>query len=227
MTLAAGALDAMKGHLLDESARGVFVIAATPFDDDGGLDLASLARLIDFYIGAGVHGLTILGMMGEAQKLTYEESCPRGRAHAAPRRRQAAGGGRDNPGLANVALLTSVAMSAGAAGVMIAPPAGLASDEQTEGYLHQACDMIGPSVPVVLQDYPQATGVHSSVSLLCRLFDELPQIKVLCTRTVRDSASSRASARAPSATKGGASPSWSATARSIIHWSWRAARTAR
>ena len=64
----------MKNHLLDESARGVFVIAATPFADDGSLDLDSLARLIDFYVGAGVHGLTILGMMGEAQKLTYEES---------------------------------------------------------------------------------------------------------------------------------------------------------
>jgi 4-hydroxy-tetrahydrodipicolinate synthase len=62
---------------------------------------------------------------------------------------------------------------------MIAPPAGLASDEQIEGYLHQACAMIGPSVPVVLQDYPQATGVHLSIGLLNRLFDELPQIKVL------------------------------------------------
>jgi len=25
----------MSGHLLDESARGVFIIAATPFADDG------------------------------------------------------------------------------------------------------------------------------------------------------------------------------------------------
>src|SRR5262245_24942104 len=70
-----GRWNAMKSHLLDESALGVFVIAATPFDDDGALDLDSLARLIDFYVGAGVHGLTVLGMMGEAQKLTYEESC--------------------------------------------------------------------------------------------------------------------------------------------------------
>jgi 4-hydroxy-tetrahydrodipicolinate synthase len=170
----------MKSHLLDESARGVFVIAATPFDDGGGLDLDSLARLIDFYVGAGVHGLTVLGVMGEAQKLTYEESC----LVIARTLRQVAGKvpvvvGVSSPGLANVALLTSVAMSAGAAGVMIAPPAGLASDEQIEGYLHQACDMIGPSVPVVLQDYPQATGVHLSVGLLDRLIGDLAQIKVL------------------------------------------------
>ena len=89
----------MKSHLLDESARGVFVIAATPFADDGSLDLDSLARLIDFYIGAGVHGLTILGMMGEAHKADLRGVLPRGRAHAAPGRRQAAGGGRgEQPG---------------------------------------------------------------------------------------------------------------------------------
>jgi 4-hydroxy-tetrahydrodipicolinate synthase len=170
----------MKSHLLDESARGVFIIVATPFADDGGLDLDSLTRLIDFYIGAGAHGLTILGLMGEAQKLTYEESC----LVVEHTLRQVGGAlpvvvGASNPGLANVALMTSVAMSAGAAGVMIAPPAGLATDEQIEGYLHQVCDTIGAEVPVVLQDYPQATGVHLSVSLFNRMVEELPQIKVL------------------------------------------------
>ena len=170
----------MSSHLLDERARGVFIIAATPFADDGSLDLDSLARLIDFYGGAGAHGVTILGMMGEAHKLTYEESC----LVVEHTLRRVAGAlpvvvGVSSPGLANVELLTSVAMSAGAAGVMIAPPAGLATDEQIEGYMHQVCERLGPSVPVVLQDYPQATGVHLSVSLFNRLIDDLPQIKVL------------------------------------------------
>jgi 4-hydroxy-tetrahydrodipicolinate synthase len=170
----------MSSHLLDESARGVFIIAATPFADSGALDLDSLTRLIAFYLDAGVHGLTILGMMGEAPKLTYEESCLviehtlRGVAGAVP-----VVVGVSNPGLANVALLTSVAMSAGAAGVMIAPPGGLATDEQIEGYLHQVCAMLGDDVPVVLQDYPQATGVHLSVGLCDRLVDALQQIKAL------------------------------------------------
>jgi 4-hydroxy-tetrahydrodipicolinate synthase len=170
----------MANHLLDERARGVFIIAATPFADDGALDLTNLDRLIAFYLEAGVHGITILGMMGEAPKLTYEESC----LVIARTLRHVAGAvpvvvGVSSPGLASVAQLTSVAMSAGAAGVMLAPPSGLATDEQIEGYLQQACAMLGDDVPVVLQDYPQATGVHLSVGVIDRLIEAMPQIKVL------------------------------------------------
>jgi 4-hydroxy-tetrahydrodipicolinate synthase len=168
------------GHLLDESVRGVFMIAATPFTDQGAIDLKSLERLIGFYVESGVHGITLLGMMGEAQKLTLEES----RLVIQRTLQQVAGElpvvvGVSNPGLANVAALTGDAMSLGAAAVMVAPPSGLANDEQIEGYLHQLCKTIGDEVPIVLQDYPQATGVHLSVPLLNRLVDDLPQIKVL------------------------------------------------
>src|SRR5919198_6217953 len=59
---------------LSEAAKGVYIIAATPFTDDGALDLQSVDTLTDFYLGCGVHGFTLLGMMGEAHKLTPEES---------------------------------------------------------------------------------------------------------------------------------------------------------
>ena len=54
---------------LDETARGVYIISATPFSDDGALDYASLDRLIEFYLEQGVHGLTLLGVLGEAPKI--------------------------------------------------------------------------------------------------------------------------------------------------------------
>ena len=60
--------------MLDESARGVYVISVTPFDDRGALDLDGTDRLIDFYAGTGVDGITILGVMGEAPKLAHEEA---------------------------------------------------------------------------------------------------------------------------------------------------------
>ena len=59
---------------LDESAKGVFAIAATPFAEDGSLDLESTDRMVKFYLDCGVSGLTILGIMGEAHKLAPEES---------------------------------------------------------------------------------------------------------------------------------------------------------
>src|SRR5438128_10104903 len=64
----------MSASKLSESAQGVYIIAATPFTDEGTLDLASVDSLTDFYLGCGVHGFTLLGMMGEAHKLTAEES---------------------------------------------------------------------------------------------------------------------------------------------------------
>ena len=55
-------------------ARGVFPIAPTPFLDDGEVDTASIDRLIDFYTGCGATGVTVLGQLGEAPKLTHAES---------------------------------------------------------------------------------------------------------------------------------------------------------
>src|SRR5687767_13142419 len=59
---------------LTEAARGVYVIAVTPFEENGALDLESVDRMVDFYEEAGVDGLTVLGQLGEAPKLTAEES---------------------------------------------------------------------------------------------------------------------------------------------------------
>ena len=47
--------------MLNESARGVYIISVTPFDERGALDLDGTDRLIDFYAQAGADGLTILG----------------------------------------------------------------------------------------------------------------------------------------------------------------------
>lgn len=58
---------------IGRDSSGVFIIAATPFTDHGEIDHDSLRRLVDFYAGHGVTGLTILGMMGEANKMTPEE----------------------------------------------------------------------------------------------------------------------------------------------------------
>jgi 4-hydroxy-tetrahydrodipicolinate synthase len=55
-------------------SRGVYIISVTPFTDSGDVDWPSVDTLIEFYLGKGVSGVTILGMMGEAQKLSDTES---------------------------------------------------------------------------------------------------------------------------------------------------------
>ena len=159
---------------LDEAAKGVFVIAATPFTETGELDLASIETMVDFYLAAGVHGLTVLGMMGEAPKLTAEESQRIVRSVLA----RVAGRlpvvvGVSSPGLAAMTELSDAVMGAGAAGVMVAPPSSVRTDDQIVDYYHQAAGALG-AAPFVLQDYPLATGVQFSAKVLLRIIAEVP-----------------------------------------------------
>ena len=65
--------------LLDETAKGVYVIAATPFSADGALDLESVDRMVDFYLERGADGLTLLEIMGEpanCQRKNHARSSP-------------------------------------------------------------------------------------------------------------------------------------------------------
>ena len=55
------------------SLHGVCTIALTPFTEEGDLDEKSIGSLCEFYVGSGVHGITILGIMGEAHKLSDAE----------------------------------------------------------------------------------------------------------------------------------------------------------
>lgn len=162
---------------LTADARGVFAIAATPFTEDGALDLASTESLVRFYIEAGVQGLVVLGMMGEANKLSDEEA-----RLFLGRVLEVADGvipivvGASNPGTANLAQLSHDAMAAGAAGVMVAPITTLRTDPQVRDYFGAVCRALGRDVPVVLQDFPLSLGVHMSAPALLQIFAEHEQI---------------------------------------------------
>ncbi|MEY4680559.1 MAG: dihydrodipicolinate synthase family protein [Alphaproteobacteria bacterium] len=167
-------------RLLDESAKGVYIIAATPFADNGALDLESTDRMTDYYLRVGCDGMTILGVMGEAPKLSPEES-----AQFAERvLRRVAGRipvivGVSAPGMTVMKSLTDKVMQMGAAGVMVAPNAGLKTDEAIEAYYAAVVRSLGASVPIVLQDYPALTGVNMSIGCVNRLLKAHESIKVL------------------------------------------------
>ena len=163
----------------DETSSGVFVIAVTPFTDSGALDLDSTDRLVDFYLSHGVTGMTILGMMGEAPKLSGAES----RAFTERVCQRVAGRvpivvGVSSPGFASMGELTQVAMAAGAAGVMVAPPHTLRSDKQIVDYFTQVAETLGP-VPFVLQDFPLVTNVPIPVSVMNSIIGSVPSCVML------------------------------------------------
>jgi 4-hydroxy-tetrahydrodipicolinate synthase len=92
---------------LTEHAKGIYVISATPFTDDGAIDWESTDRLTDFYLAEGVHGITILGVMGEAPKLSNTEQL--GFVERVLKRvdgRIPVVVGVSNPGIDNLALLS-------------------------------------------------------------------------------------------------------------------------
>lgn len=157
--------------MLDATAAGVYVIAVTPFQEDGRLDAASTDRVVDFYRSCGVTGITILGIMGEALKLDTAEAI--GFARQVVKRAGALPVvvGVSAPGFAAMRTLARSAMEAGAAGVMIAPPASVRTDDQIVGYFAQAVEAIGQNVPFVIQDYPQASGVVMAPSVIRRIVE--------------------------------------------------------
>jgi 4-hydroxy-tetrahydrodipicolinate synthase len=103
--------------LLDHTAKGVYAIAVTPFKPDGAVDYDSVDRMTDFYLGCGVTGLTILGIMGEAPKLDHAEALAISNRSSAEPGPIIVG---SPPRLRSHALLARSVMEGGAAGVMIA-----------------------------------------------------------------------------------------------------------
>ena len=164
--------------MLDIHAHGVYVIAATPFTDDGAIDTASIDRMVDFYLGCGVAGITVLGMMGEAPKLTHAESLAITK-QVVQRAKLPVVVGVSSPGFAAMAALTRDVMDVGAAGVMIAPPSSLKTDDQIVAYYAHAADAIGRDVPFSIQDYPYSTGVFFAPAVIRRIVQDNPSCVML------------------------------------------------
>ncbi|HEX4984530.1 MAG TPA: dihydrodipicolinate synthase family protein [Burkholderiales bacterium] len=157
------------------SFEGVYPILATPFDEGEGLDLESFDRLIRFMASLRVEGVTILGVLGEANRLMDKEREALIRTAA-----KAAGDmpvivGASHSGTRTARELAQMAESLGAAAVMVTPHAeAVPNDERVVEYYKAIAD--GIRIPIVAQDHPASTQVHMTAALLLRLVREIPQI---------------------------------------------------
>jgi len=157
--------------LLDHTAKSVYAIAVTPFKPDGSVDYESVDKMTDFYLSCGVTGLTILGIMGEAPKLDPAE------AIAISNQVVRRSGipiivGVSAPGFAAMRSLARSVMDGGAAGVMIAPPPSLRTDDQIVNYYAQAVAAIGSDIPFVIQDYPLLLNVVMTPKVIQRIVND-------------------------------------------------------
>ena len=153
---------------LSRHTRGVYAIAPTPFRPDGLVDEESIDRMVDFYAGAGVDGLTVLGQLGEAPKLDRDEAVAVA-SRVIARAPFPVVVGVSAPGFAAMRSLSAAVMAAGAAGVMIAPPPSLRTDDAIVGYYAGAAEAVGAQTPFVIQDYPLSFSVVMTPGVIRRI----------------------------------------------------------
>jgi 4-hydroxy-tetrahydrodipicolinate synthase len=156
---------------LTSEAKGVYVIAPTPFHPDGRIDDASIDRMTDFFVASGVTGITVLGQLGEAPKMEHAESVAIVK-RVIGRVKVPVIVGVSAPGFAAMRALTQDVMGLGAAGVMIAPPNTLRTDDAIAQYYRQASEAIGADVPFVIQDYPLTFSVQMAPAVIRRIVVE-------------------------------------------------------
>ena len=159
--------------------EGVYSVLPTPFHPNGDLDEASLRRVIDLFVGAGVNGVTALGVTGEVARLDDHE---RRRVldvvveHVNGRIGVVAG--TTSEGTRTCIAHSKHAHQAGATGVMVSPPRmpKLNSDAVVRHFtaLAEAVD-----IEIVVQDYPPISGFAMEPVLVARVAREIPRARTI------------------------------------------------
>lgn len=159
--------------------EGVYSVLPTPFADNGDVDEASLRRVIDLFIGAGVNGVTALGVTGEVARLDDGERAKvleivadqvKGRIGIVA--------GTTADGTRTCIQYSRQAKAAGATAVMVSPPrmAKLNSDAVVRHFtaLAEAVD-----IEIVVQDFPPISGYAMEPALLARIAREIPRARTI------------------------------------------------
>jgi 4-hydroxy-tetrahydrodipicolinate synthase len=157
---------------------GVIPILATPFREDESFDAGSMTGLVQLMKRIGIDGVTVLGVLGEANRLGDNEREQVIRTTVAAAAGLPVVVGASASGNRAACDLAQMAESAGASAVMITPHAEpVPSDERVFRYF--AAIAGATSLPIVLQDHPASSGVHMPVELILRIVSELPSVSCI------------------------------------------------
>lgn len=152
---------------------GVHVVAVTPFLPDESLDEESIGTLVEFCSRAGSDGILMLGVMGEAERLSDLE---REQVIDAVIARNT-GRMQITVGVTAGSTFTTrqraiAAVQRGADAVMVAPPPGTSADASLRTHFRRIAD--GLDVSLVIQDHPASSGVKMSAEFIASLIELLP-----------------------------------------------------
>ena len=156
--------------------RGVFPILPTPFLPDEAIDIGSFENMVERMIGFGVDGVTILGVLGEANRLTDQE-----RNELVDAAVKTTDGripvvvGASHSGTRATAELAASAKRQGADAVMVTPHKESVPSERRI-FDHFRAVAAATDLPIVLQDHPGSTDVHMSLELILDIVREIPTI---------------------------------------------------
>ena len=159
--------------------EGVYSVLPTPFTASGDVDEASLRRVVDLFIGAGVNGVTALGVTGEVARLDDGE---RRRvlevvaAHVDGRIGVVAGTSAE--GTRTCIQYSRHAREAGATAVMVSPPR--MPKLNSEAVVRHFTALAGAvDIDIVVQDYPPISGYAMEPALLARIAREIPRARTI------------------------------------------------
>jgi len=151
--------------------RGVFPAVTTKFTAADEIDWAAMEQHLEFQLDAGVHGIIILGSLGETSTLSMEEKLEMVRFFA-----QAELRGRPlvaciaESSTRNAREFAAAAQEAGVDGFMLLPPMRYPSDRrETMTYLNDVA--AATYLPIMLYNNPIAYGTDLSPDDLARLAD--------------------------------------------------------
>jgi 4-hydroxy-tetrahydrodipicolinate synthase len=159
--------------------EGVYSVLPTPFTAGGDLDDDSMRRVLDLFIGAGVNGVTALGVTGEVARLTDDE---RQRVldvvvkHVDGRIGVVAGTTAE--GTRTCINYSEAARAAGATAVMVSPPRmpKLNSDAVVRHFEALAAAV---DIEIVVQDYPPISGFAMEPWLLAKIATQIPRARTI------------------------------------------------
>ena len=163
---------------MNDPFAGMHWMLVTPFDNAEEIDTGSIKGVVDKAASTGCVGVVVLGEMGEWRRLLDSE-----RLVVLDHVMSAAGDLKVTVGTTAPSTYVAVerakeAEHAGAAAVMVSPPPlGKPNPDAVKLFYQRIADAI--DIPLVVQDFPQASGVHMSPQFVSELADAIPGFQYL------------------------------------------------